>query len=104
MAEDRFVPGFYSCKVLPGELADPAPDVIPFVPPVQVRRLESLDEFNRRRTEEHESLNKPSPNGIACPECGSELSDANDGLMLTSDPPQVRVICPCCHWAGNRVI
>lgn len=44
------------------------------------------------------------PNGIACPQCGHELVDANQGIVLTSLPPRYIIECPQCRWRGNRVI
>lgn len=66
-------------------------------------KLESLADANARRVNEWLKKAGPSPSGISCPECGKELLDANDGTVLLTVPPQVRVHCPCCNWKGTRV-
>lgn len=42
------------------------------------------------------------PNGIACPDCGNELSDSFSGVQGGSWPPIVGVNCVQCGWGGNR--
>ena len=41
------------------------------------------------------------PNGIACPECYSELQDAYP--VILHYPPRFSVSCSVCGWRGGRV-
>jgi hypothetical protein len=61
----------------------------------------TLDEFNKSRAQV--VSNKPTGNGIACPECGSELIDSNPLLELASYPPQKNVNCSKCDYVGCRL-
>lgn len=69
--------------------------------------LKTLSEFNEGRTKVYadiqRSFNEPSPNGIACPDCGKELMDTNPYLTLTSNPPKKNVHCPACKYIGYRI-
>ena len=67
--------------------------------------METLDDYNRRRCQEqhYADSGRPRPNGIACPQCGSEMLDSQPGMTLTSNPPQKNVHCPKCGYAGYRV-
>lgn len=67
--------------------------------------METLDDYNRRRRQEqrYADSSQPKPNGIACPECGSEMLDTQPNVTLTSNPPQKNVHCPKCGYAGYRV-
>lgn len=68
--------------------------------------MKSLEEFNAERWEDHrltQELNKPHPNGIACPECGKELWDSDPMITLTSYPPQKNVHCSGCGYKGYRL-
>lgn len=64
--------------------------------------METLDESNKKNAEVWRQRQQPRPNNIACPKCGKELYDI-PGLMLTSDPPQLRTICKECGFDGGRV-
>lgn len=63
--------------------------------------MQTLDEFNKQRSEKYINP-KPIHNGIACPECGAELYDSANALMLMSNPPMVGVYCDC-GFKGHRV-
>lgn len=69
--------------------------------------MESLHEFNQRRRKEIDAsfgnLGQPVKNGIACPQCGTELLDTNPRMVLTSSPPKKDVHCPACHFNSYRV-
>ncbi len=69
--------------------------------------LESLDGFNERRQREHDYARLKQAgirkNGIACPECGSELIDSNPDMTLTSSPPKKSVHCGSCSFMGYRL-
>jgi ribosomal protein S27AE len=68
--------------------------------------IETLQDYNRRRQQEHhyaDNSGQPTPNGIACPQCGREMLDSQPGVTLTSNPPQKNVHCPKCGYAGYRV-
>lgn len=47
-------------------------------------------------------VNRPRPNGIACPNCAKELMDSNPACVLTSNPPQKNTHCPACGYRGYR--
>ena len=64
--------------------------------------LKTLEQANLDAFVRHASANKPRPSGIACPRCGAELFDNNDGVVLTSNPPQIGVHCACGH-KGTRI-
>lgn len=66
--------------------------------------LKTLDAHNsQRRTVHNIDLSEPTPNGIACPKCGTELMDSNPGFTLTSSPPQKNTECPSCGYHGLRI-
>lgn len=44
------------------------------------------------------------PNGIACPDCGNELSDSFEGIQRGSFPEIIGVNCIQCGWGGNRYV
>jgi hypothetical protein len=51
------------------------------------------------------ACNEPKKNGIKCPNgaCKAELFDATPNMILTSMPPQKRIICKRCGWTGTRL-
>lgn len=61
-----------------------------------MKQLISLEEHNKRATQ----VNETGGNGIACPNCGSELFD--NGIVLTSWPAQHYTICKNCNYKGTR--
>lgn len=66
----------------------------------------TLDEFNKERIKQYEDLKRlrdPCPNGIACPECNSELWDSNPSMTLASNPPKKHIHCPDCDYRGYRI-
>ena len=63
--------------------------------------LKSLEEHNKERHILYSD--KPRKNGIACPECGSELEDSDPHSTLASNPPQKNVNCTKCDYKGYRV-
>lgn len=67
------------------------------------KKLKPLDEFNKERQKYHQlAESHPKHNGLQCPDCGMELMDADD-LMLLSSPPQRKVVCSSCDFRGYRV-
>ncbi len=64
---------------------------------VMTKKLISLEEHNKRSTQ----INETVENGIACPNCGSELFD-EPHIMLTSNPPQYKIFCKNCNYKGTR--
>jgi hypothetical protein len=68
------------------------------------KKLKTLDEHNSKGWFNQVNMfsNEPKPNGIACPECGSELMDSNPMSFLTSNPPQKNVHCNC-GYKGYRI-
>jgi hypothetical protein len=69
------------------------------------KKLISLEDHNAGKREHFRvhDLNKPVPNGIACPECGEELFDSNPMSILTSIPPKKAVHCEKCKYSGFRL-
>jgi hypothetical protein len=67
-----------------------------------MRELVSLDDFNNKHRSKYLETENPK-NGIACPNCGTELIDSNPNLVLTSFPPQKNVRCDNCDYTGYRV-
>jgi hypothetical protein len=69
--------------------------------------MESLHDYNRRKRAEYEATSwdssVPTPNGLACPQCGVELMDTDPGVTLMSNPPQKAVHCEACGHQGYRV-
>lgn len=47
---------------------------------------------------------KPTPNGLHCPECGAELLDKHPNVTLTSHPAQKEVVCSECDYTGYRFV
>lgn len=65
--------------------------------------LKSLEQFNREQAELYRRLDETHPNGIACPECGSQLWDSNPSVLVLTKPPRVHIHCPACGFSGSRV-
>lgn len=61
-----------------------------------MKQLISLEEHNKRVRQ----VNETGGNGIACPNCGSELFDTD--LSLLSYPPQYKIFCRNCNYKGTR--
>lgn len=66
--------------------------------------MNTLDDFNAKRQKEYDFISRPYPrkNGIECPKCKQELSDA-DSSVLTSIPPQKNTVCESCGYRGYRI-
>jgi DNA-directed RNA polymerase subunit RPC12/RpoP len=66
--------------------------------------MKSLNDFNKERQKIYDNYRTEYPklNGIACPECESELYDTDD-MTLASNPPQKNVRCKNCGFRGYRV-
>jgi DNA-directed RNA polymerase subunit RPC12/RpoP len=62
------------------------------------KKLISLEEHNRIATQ----INETGGNGIACPNCDSELFDSPNNIVLTSWPAQYLTICKNCNYKGTR--
>jgi len=65
--------------------------------------LRSLKEANNEARKRYSTYRLPRLNGIACPDCGTELIDTNPGQVLTSSSPLMVVHCPKCKYQGSRV-
>jgi hypothetical protein len=65
------------------------------------QKLKSLNKHNSKAwyNQVYMFSNKPKPNGISCPECGSELMDSNPMITLTSYPAKKNVHCNCGYKA-----
>jgi hypothetical protein len=64
------------------------------------KKLISLEDANTVRFLKESRV--PTKNGIACPKCNKELSDANDGIVLYSDPLKINILCEYCDYTGYR--
>jgi len=51
-----------------------------------------------------EDHNKPRPNGLKCPGCGSELLDSSPDLVLCCYPPKKNIHCPECFYEDFRTL
>jgi hypothetical protein len=60
------------------------------------KKLKTLEEHNKIATQ----INETGGNGIACPNCGSELFDS--GTILASCPAQYLTFCRECNYKGSR--
>lgn len=63
-------------------------------------KLKTIEEHNDEIFKTYENFSKPSPSGIACPNCGAELL-IDRTLTYTSYPPQQSVNCPECDYQGT---
>ena len=50
-----------------------------------------------------QQINQAHANGIACPNCATELWDTDPAVILTSYPPRKAVHCPTCNYVGTRI-
>ena len=68
------------------------------------KKLKTLDEHNAEYMSYHRTMfsDRPQKNGIACPECGSELFDTNPMITLTTFPARKSVHCDC-GYKGSRI-
>jgi len=64
----------------------------------------TLDEHNAEALATFKASHVPALNGIACNACGEELKDEMPGYLVMLDPPQERVKCSNCGFAGFRVV
>lgn len=64
------------------------------------KKLQTLEEHERKRAAIFGALAEPRKNGIACPRCGAELCD--DGPRLLSMPAKQSVRCPSCGHTDLR--
>jgi hypothetical protein len=69
-------------------------------------RLKSLNDHNKERHDLFFMLtgSQPTPNGIACPNCGEELLDSYPMSILTVCPPQKLVHCEKCGLHSTRLV
>ena len=57
--------------------------------------LKSLKDHNKEKLADIQAKQKQlKGNGIACPDCGKELFDSSETVLL-SNPPQYEVECKC---------
>lgn len=75
--------------------------VFEWQPPPRLKTLEEHNESVMRSI--LDTWPREVPNGIACPNCGKELVDADPSVTLRSHPPQKRVACKSCGWLGTRL-
>jgi hypothetical protein len=61
------------------------------------KKLITLEEHNKIKSQQCSMVG----NGIACPDCGSELFDL--GVSLHHYPPKYRIFCKNCNYKGTRL-
>jgi predicted RNA-binding Zn-ribbon protein involved in translation (DUF1610 family) len=66
------------------------------------RPLKSLKDWNATHGHVLPQERKNIPNGIACPECGTELVDTDRSFRTASCPPKYTVACQKCGYHGWR--
>lgn len=68
--------------------------------------LTTLEDSNEavkaRERNRHHSIETSTPNGIACPDCGSELRDIETPVIMI--PATTSTWCPACDYRGRRLI
>lgn len=64
------------------------------------KKLISLEEHN----DIWGSIGYKNTNGIECPNCGEELYDSDDGVVLLSSPGQKHILCYNCNYKGRRYL
>lgn len=65
------------------------------------KKLKTLEQHNEEKLKFYQP--KHTYNGIACPQCGEELTDTNPQVILSSYPPQKRINCIKCSYTGYRI-
>lgn len=65
--------------------------------------LKTLAEANAEAFARFVAAQTVKGNGIACPDCGGEMVDLDDRILLSS-PPQIRVHCEACGFTGTRFL
>lgn len=68
----------------------------------KTKKLTSLEDYNKEQSEIYILINEPTKNGIACPECGKELYDTNNGIAYPTYPMQYPIHCEC-GWSGTKI-
>lgn len=64
--------------------------------------MKTLDQHNHEVFERKAEMTRRFVgNGIACPQCGNELTDV-PGISLPTDPPQTLTECANCDYRGTR--
>jgi len=64
--------------------------------------MKTLDEHNKIKLAIGTVSFEPVKNGIACPECNTELMDSQPCVVLLSSPVQYKIHCPFCDYKGYR--
>ena len=67
------------------------------------KKLRTLDEHNNTYYYKRSYVRSPLLNGIACPECNSELYDSDPMKVLLTYPAKKAVHCDCCEYKGYRL-
>ena len=64
--------------------------------------MRTLKQYNQDFLEENNSKKASQySTGIACDNCGTELTYSQPGIILTSYPGQKRVHCTKCNFTGT---
>lgn len=65
------------------------------------KQLKTMDEHNKA-TIKTAGIAAPIKNGIACPECGNELTDTSPNKTWLKETPKKGVVCDKCGYSGFR--
>jgi hypothetical protein len=57
-----------------------------------------LEEYRQKKAKEQEE--KYQSLGIVCPDCLAELKTPKNGVVYTTNPPQIEVVCLKCGFNG----
>jgi hypothetical protein len=63
--------------------------------------MKTLEEYNRD-SKALDDLKFKARAGVACDKCGEELVYPHPGMILTSYPPKMEVLCPSCGFKGYK--
>lgn len=74
-------------------------------PQAKVRRLVSLESHSLAAMAAWRPAIPSGRNGLACPQCGSELADNGKSVPVGQQAiPQVYVACDGCDFRGTRLL
>jgi hypothetical protein len=60
--------------------------------------METVGEYEKRKSEERLRMTQTNGNGISCPACQNEMYDNSPDVRLLSSPPQKQVRCAQCGY------
>jgi len=60
--------------------------------------METIGEYEKRKSEEHLRLTQTNGNGISCPSCSNEMYDDSPNTLLLCYPPKKLIRCAQCGY------